>query len=370
MTRSLAKLVTETVAQTRRLPAWARYAGAAVIVGVFAALRLALDGLLGNRDPFVLPLFAVLLAAGLFDRGSGVFATALGAVFVGVVYLRPFDGPPEEDPGKLLALALFVGCGAALAIVVEAMHRAIADAQRALAELARSETRRRLLLQEFRHRTRNDLQSLSALLLLRARGAPSSSAADGLREAAEHARALARVHSWLAADEAQRDGDPGQVDTRNVILGLCQDLEAAQAGSGLRAVALLIEAEAHLLDAERAIHLGLVLNELVTNAFKYAFPDERHGTIRVHFVRDGETFVLTVADDGVGLEAARAMGGEERAAAPPAAEGGLGTRLLHALAAQLRGAIALRRGAGGVGTTAELRFPCARPGVLREADQG
>lgn len=135
-------------------------------------------------------------------------------------------------------------------------------------------------------------------------------------------------------------------------------------------MALLIDAEPHLLDAERAIQLGLVLNELVTNAFKYAFPDERHGTVRVHFVRDGETFVLTVSDDGVGLEATRAVGGEERAAAPPGNGGGLGTRLLHALAAQLRGTITLRRGADGVGTTAELRFPCARPGTPRGADQG
>jgi two-component system, sensor histidine kinase PdtaS len=225
MTRTLAKLVAATVARTRRSPAWARYGGAAAIVGVFAAIRLAFDGLLGDRHPFLLPLVAVLLAAGLFDRGSGLFATGLGAVFVVIAYFRPLDGTAAEDPGDVLALALFVGCGAALAVAVEAMHRALADAQRALADLARSETRRRLLLQEFRHRTRNDLQSLSALLLLRARGVPSPAAADGLCEAAEHARALARVHSWLTADEARHEDDPGQVDTRNFIVGLCHDLD-------------------------------------------------------------------------------------------------------------------------------------------------
>ena len=92
------------------------------------------------------------------------------------------------------------------------LHSALLRERRARAELARSEEQRRLLLNEFRHRTRNDLQSLAALLLLRARAAPSPAAADGLREAAEHARALARVHAWLAHGDAPRadgaGGDP------------------------------------------------------------------------------------------------------------------------------------------------------------------
>jgi hypothetical protein len=91
------------------------------------------------------------------------------------------------------------------------------------------------------------------------------------------------------------------LDTRAFVAGLCADLEAAQAGGALRPVALVAEAEAHPLDAERAVPLGLVLNEAVTNALKYAFPGERAGTVRVRFAREGAEFALTVADDGVGL---------------------------------------------------------------------
>jgi two-component sensor histidine kinase len=260
---------------------------------------------------------------------------------------------------------LFLAVGASTALIIETLHVALFRARRARADLARSEEQRRLLLNEFRHRTRNDLQSLSALLLLRARAAPSPAAADGLREAAEHARALARVHAWLAHSEPSAGadgGDPARVDTKDFVEGLCRDLDRALSGGELRPVARIAEAEAHTLDAERAVHLGLVLNELVTNAMKYAFPDNGAGTVRVRFAREGAHFLLRVADDGVGLPPA------DETAPVPARSGkrplgtGLGTRLLQGLAAQLRGTLARRRGEDGVGTLAELRFPTAEPG--------
>ncbi len=122
----------------------------------------------------------------------------------------------------------------------------------------------------------------------------------------------------------------------------------------------MAEAEAHPLDSERAVQLGLTLNEAVTNALKYAFPEERAGTVRVRFAREGGEFVLTVADDGIGLPAEGELAGAPPAPAPRGS--GLGTRLLRALAAQLRGSLSRRPGEGGVGTVSELRFPCARPG--------
>ncbi len=200
------------------------------------------------------------------------------------------------------------------------------------------------------------------MLLLRARAAPSPAAADGLREAAEHARALARVHAWLAhGDPRGADGDdPARVDTKDFVEGLCRDLDRALSGGELRPVALIAQAEPHTLDAERAVHLGLVLNELVTNAVKYAFPDNGAGIVRVRFAREGNGFLLSVSDDGVGLPP------DEGLVAPRAGKRplgtGLGTRLLQGLAAQLRGTLSRRRGENGAGTLAELRFPVAEPG--------
>ena len=307
------------------------------------------------------------MAGSLFDHGSGFFATALSALFAALFFLPSAGAPSAEAPQDVLALLLFAAVGASIAVVVEVLHSALLRERRARAELARSEEQRRLLLNEFRHRTRNDLQSLSALLLLRARAAPSPAAADGLREAAEHARALARVHAWLAHGDAPRAdgaGDPAHVDTKEFVEGFCRDLDRAWSGGELRPVALIAEAESHSLDTERAVHLGLVLNELVTNALKYAFPDNAAGTVRVVFVREGRSFLLSVADDGVGLPADDPPAAAAAAAARTRPLGtGLGTRLLQGLAAQLRGTLSRRSGADGRGgTLAELRFPVAEPG--------
>lgn len=85
------------------------------------------------------------------------------------------------------------------------------------------------------------------------------------------------------------------------------------------------------LDARaRAVPVGLITNELVTNALKYAFPDDRAGTVCIRFWREGEEFVLAVEDDGIGLP--------DTDAAPKGT--GLGRRLIRALAAQLGGRLA------------------------------
>jgi two-component sensor histidine kinase len=288
-----------------------------------------------------------MLSASLFNQGSGFLATALSALLAAYFYL------PTSDDGSqvrhVVALVLFVIIAAAMTFIIEMLHKAVA-------ELHRSERARQLLLREFRHRTRNDLQSLVGILRLRARTAPSDAARDGLHEAADHAMALARVHTRLAQD-GEGGSNPAITCTRDFIVGLCADLEAAQFGDELRPVALVAEAEAHPLPTERAIQLGLVLNETVTNALKYAFPEDRAGTVRVRFARTGEEFVLTVADDGIGLPKEGDM--TERR---PQRGAGLGTRLLAALAAQLRGTFKRRPGEGDVGTVAELRFPVKAPG--------
>jgi two-component sensor histidine kinase len=197
--------------------------------------------------------------------------------------------------------------------------------------------------------------------MLRARGAPSEAAREALREAAQHALALARVHTHLTPPDNVlwlQDGEAGMVDTALFVLGLCADLDRAQFGEGLRSVALVPEAEAHALDTERAVPLGLVLNEAVTNALKYAFPEDQAGSVHVRFRREGDEFVLTVEDDGVGLpdEGTLSHG------MPMPTGAGLGTRLLRALATQVRGRFTRRSGEEGRGTIAELRFPAKPPG--------
>jgi two-component sensor histidine kinase len=373
---SLANLITKFVRRSRALPISIRYGATVAIVVAALSLRLLVDDILPPGYPFAFFYLAILFCSTLFNQGSGLVATATSALLATYFFLPPADQFVMSDLGHLAALLLFMLTGTIIALTLEALHTAVADLQTAndelaaarddtsaaLNQVARSERLRSLLLREFRHRTRNDLGSLVGLLLLRARTAPSEAAREALKEAAQHALALSRVHSRLTPeDELPGDAEVGVVDTRDFVLGLCIDLDSAQVGEGLRPIALMAEAESHTLDAERAVPLGLVLNETVTNAMKYAFPEERAGAVRVRFLREGEHFLLTVVDDGIGVPPAAEL--DTAPPGQPSPGSGLGTRLLRALAAQLRGTFTRQPGPDGAGTLSELRFPAVPPGA-------
>lgn len=351
-----------TIAQTHSWPTWAKYAAACAIVLGILPIALALRGLLPPDHPFLPFFLAILIAGSLFDHGSGFIATALSAALSTWFFLPPIGSLLVENRGNCVALLLFVAIGSATAAIIEALHRALVRENLAYKGLVQSERQRRLLLNEFRHRTRNDLQSLAALLRLRARTAPSQAAADGLRDATEHAYALARAHAWLARGDLAVDSDPTRVDTKEFVEGFCQDLGKALLGGELRPVSLVAAAEAHSLDSERAVHLGLALNELVTNALKYAFPDNGAGTVRVRFALEHDHYLQSVVDNGVGVPVDEGLQLEQSRKEARRSGAGLGTRLLQGLAAQLRGTLTRRADGNGAGTLAELRFPVAELG--------
>ena len=347
------------IRRTRAMRPAVRHLGAAALALSVFGLRLLLDPAPQATYPFGHFFVAILLAAVLFGAGASYVATLLSGLLGTWYYLPPTGSLVLPDPSDYLEVVLFLLAAATMTAVIEALHRAVQRVEHAQTELLRSERARALVLREFRHRTRNDLGSLVGLLMLRARTAPSDAARDALCEAADHALALARVHARLTLDDLEEGAEHATVDTREFISGLCADIEAAQFGQELRPVRLVAGAEAHLLSAERAVPLGLVLNETVTNALKYAFPEDRPGTVQVRFAREGEEFVLTVTDDGIGLPPEGEL--ENAPPARPAGGSGLGTRLLRALAAQLRGRFTRRPGPDGIGTVAELRFAAAEP---------
>ncbi|MFC7478573.1 sensor histidine kinase [Dankookia sp. GCM10030260] len=360
-------LIDGAIYATRHWPVWLRYAATCALVAAVLGLRLLADPILGDHERSLLFLAAILLSATLFDRGSGILATLLSAMVLSYMYMPPRFSLVIGSRTQLVSLLLFVVIGVLLASIVEAMHRAIEALQAAQADLQEVQRGRALLLEEFRHRTRNDLGSLVGILLLRARAASSEAARDGLREAADHALALARVHTRLAKDSVAAE-DATTVDTREFIVGLCDDLTKAFSGDGLRPVFLHAEAEPHRLSTERSVQLGLVLNEAITNAFKYAFPEGRGGQVQVRFRRQGEQFVLTVVDDGPGVLPDGEVGETPPAALPQGS--GLGTRLLRALAAQLRGSFNRHPGEAGLGTVVELHFPVDAPRPPSPARRG
>lgn len=221
------------------------------------------------------------------------------------------------------------------------ISRDITQRRHAEDALRMSDDQRKLLLSDINHRVKNHLQSVGGLLDVASRRSETlDEAKAALAAGASRLGVLGRVYTRLhLADHAT------VISMRGFIETLCADLNASLIGE--RAVAVRVEAADVELDSTRAVLVGLIVNELVQNALKYAFPDDRAGTVCVFFEREGDGFRLAVHDDGTGL--------------PEEARRGSGTRLVRALAQQLSGSVDWQ---GPPGTDVTIRFP-AGDGVTR-----
>lgn len=206
------------------------------------------------------------------------------------------------------------------------LHEAEEVARRHVAE-------RDVLLAEVNHRVKNSLQLVSSILSLQRRRLSDQSVADTFDQAIARVRAIAAIHERL-----YRSAHPLTVDMEHYLTELAADLAAAGRETTAEAT-IEVEADQVELSADTAVPLGVVVNELVTNALKYAHPT--HGPVRITiaFTRkaDGE-HELTVADNG-----AR----ERAASAADAEKGGLGSMLIKAMVGQIGGRLEARQDASG-----------------------
>ncbi len=335
---------------TRDWPTWARYGATALVVLAAAALKLWLWPHLQGY-PFLFFFVAIMISAVLFDRGSGLLAVGLSAILAAYLFLEPRYNIRIARPQDVLAWIFYVGIGLTMATVIEAMHTAvhklndaIGDLHRANDRLLASDHEKDLLMREAAHRMRNDLQMLGALVSLQARVVQEPTARDALTSTSDRIRLLGQVQQRL-----RRLKGASVVDSHEFIVDLCGDLKDAILG--LRPITLRVHAEPHDLYQNRAVAVGLIINECVTNSLKYAFPNERAGTVEVDFVKeDDRNYRLTVRDDGVGF-------GPERAPTTGAGGSGLGQRLVRSMAAQLGGTYEIGTDEGSPGTLVVVRFP-------------
>lgn len=203
-------------------------------------------------------------------------------------------------------------------------------------------TEKTALLDEVHHRVKNNLQVISSLLSLQSRHAPPEVAAQ-LAESQGRVKAMALIHQLLYERH-----DFSRVDLGSYLNRLCNLLRESlslQRGRINIQLQVPISEEPLFMDLQRAVPCGLLVNELVTNALKHAFPGEARGTvtIRLELGADGRGAII-VADDGVGLPTDVELGRSKS----------LGFQLVPLLVEQLGGDLKLSRDAPG--TRFELRF--------------
>ena len=223
--------------------------------------------------------------------------------------------------------------GAAIrhAIAQRRMQAAQEDAERQLVEsharLERLTAQQSILLREVNHRVANSLQLISSLIAMQARRVPDAAARDMLSQAAARVDAVSLIHRRLYTSD-----DIQIVAMDQYLKGLIEEFRRTldtDDGHSLR-----VEADPVTLATDRAVSVGLIVNELVMNALKYAYPDTRSGAVRIILRHDAADCVrLSVEDDGVGYPGS----GE------PARGSGLGATIVAAMTKNLHGTLDLDR---------------------------
>lgn len=249
------------------------------------------------------------------------------------------EGPISSHALSTLRTALRHATRAAAELAKDPVLRdGAGDELGQIATLTRSVRHKQLLVEDVHHRVRNNLQIVSSLLYLQSRSVEDVASRAALLECRD------RVHSMSLAHELlQESADGVSVEVGDYLGRLVDALRRAWVPDGR--VLVVPRFSALQLDMDRAVCCGLVATELLTNAFRHAFPDHRPGAVCVELVVRGRDAVLSVRDDGVGLPAQR----EDH--------GSLGFQLIRSLARQLEGRVEVERDPG---TTVRIAFVAPR----------
>jgi len=229
-------------------------------------------------------------------------------------------------------------------LCVQSIVRDITDRKRKEGALRTALLEKELLLKEVHHRVKNNMQVVSSLLSLQKQFINDPALSEVLRESQRRIKSMALVHEKLYQSQ-----DLSQVAFGNYIRSLVAHLVTSQQNQEDQII-IHFDLEDLFFDIQTAIPCGLIINELVSNAFKHAFPKNRKGEISIRLKHlDGDSFLLAVKDNGVGLPDDFSIDVSQT----------MGMQLITLLCEQLEGRIEIDRSAGTEFrlTLKDLRYP-------------
>jgi len=324
------------------------YLVALIVTAGAVASRAALQPLLPG-SVFVTLYPAVLISAAIGGVRAGLLSTAIGGLATWYLFwpwASPYANPAQSPWAVVVAFALTC---IIISFVMRWLRGAIRqlEAQRSrtselLHEAEQSQARAETALAEMNHRVKNSLQIAASLLRLQA-GSTADGTRDALQQAAARVDTVARVHLHLTGLK-----EIEQVNFERYLRDFCNELgETWQSPS--MSLSWQIDCENLTVPTRQAVALGLIINELLTNIVKYAYPGEPHGTATIRCQRTPEGATkLRIADDGVGLP----VGFD------PAKSHGLGMRIVAALCQQIGADLEIER-SGRSGASFMITVPAA-----------
>jgi two-component sensor histidine kinase len=206
------------------------------------------------------------------------------------------------------------------------------NAQRLEAEekLKKSYDEKVILLKEIHHRVKNNLQIIASLLNLQSRYITDESTLAAIRESQNRVKAMALVHEKLYRAE-----DIAHISLQEYIRFLGTGLFQFY-GARIRGIQFMLEIHDVNVDIDAAIPIGLILNELISNSLKYAFPEGKTGEVFISVKKEGHTLNVLFRDNGIGIPADLNWKDTQS----------LGLRLVTTLADQMNGTVELDRSNG------------------------
>lgn len=281
---------------------------------IVVAIRYQFIEVAGDRAPYAFNFVAIVAAAVLAGWRSGLVTLFLCQLLTLYFVVEPRWSFALDDEDRRAGLALATLAQLLILAVVTLYQREVARG------VADREQRMDLLhraLEEIDHRTRNNYQTVLALVQLQAQRSAEPGVREALRQVADRIQALTLATERLG----HRSDDLGVVRLRDHLCELCDQVERGLSRDGVK---VECDVDDLVASAEKAAYLSIIVNELVTNALKHAFRDSDEGLIRVHSQSLPPGVTIIVEDNGCGLE-----NGSK------AERGGLGTRLVERFAREL-----------------------------------
>lgn len=289
-----------------------------LFIGVAAALimlaiRLPMAPFVGDRTPYALIFLAIVVAAVLGGWRSGLVALITGQLTTWYVIVPPsysFGLPDTERTfGLTVATVSQLLILTIIALYQREIDKGVAEREARLALLDHA-------LNEIDHRTRNNHQTVLAMIQLQAQRSTHGDVREALHQVADRIQAIAHATERLAL----RSGELERIRLDDHLCGLCEQIER---GLSRQNVSVRCEVEEITTSADMAIPIAIIVNELVTNALKHAFDGREEGNVLVTGRMNGQ-LRLTVTDNGVGINQHTKAGRR-----------GLGTKLIENFARQI-----------------------------------
>ena len=215
--------------------------------------------------------------------------------------------------------------------------RDVTERKKVEKQIKESLKEKEILLKEIHHRVKNNLQVISSLLNLQSEGTKDKETTEMFRDCQNRIRSMAFIHESLYQSK-----DLARVNYAEYIQKLTNYLFHSY-DINRNVIQLSLSIQNVLMDVDKAIPCGLIINELISNSLKHAFPSGRAGEISIDFKQTNDVFTLMVSDNGIGLTGDINFRETES----------LGLQLVNTLVEQLDGSISLE---GKSGTAFRIQF--------------